>query len=167
MDIIETNRLIFREFTKVDNDKLYQLLSDEIVMKYCFGPLDEISSQKWLDMVIECYKEFGYDYWAVYERETDSFIGQIGILNQKIDGQDEDCLAFMIGKEFWNKGYATEGARACLQYAFTTLKLKKVVATVEPENFPSIAVLKKIGMKYIGDTEYMNEKAAVYSISTL
>lgn len=165
MDIIQTDRLVFREFTQADIDKLFLLLSDTIVMKHCLGPMDITGVQKWLDIAIECYKKYGYDYWAVYERYTNTFIGQIGILNQEIDGKREECLAFMIGQKYWNKGYATEGAIACINYAFKSLKLERLIATVEPENLQSICVLKKIGMKYVGEINYINKKVYIYSIN--
>jgi RimJ/RimL family protein N-acetyltransferase len=165
MDIIQTNRLVFRKFSQADIESLFFLLSDPIVMKYCSGTLNIIGTQKWLDLVIESYKKYGYDYWAVYERNTDDFLGQIGILNQEIDGKQEECLAFMIGQKYWNKGYATEGSIACINYAFKSLKLEKLIATVNPENLQSICVLRKIGMKYICEANYANEKVHIYSIN--
>ena len=102
MDIIQTDRLVFREFTQADIDKLLLLLNETIVMKYCSGPMNITGTQKWLDIAIECYKKYGYDYWAVYERYTNTFIGQIGILNQEIDNKQENCLAFMIRQKYWN-----------------------------------------------------------------
>lgn len=163
-NILETGRLVFREFTEEDADKLFFLLSDSLVMKYCSGTIDMIGTKKWLEMVIELYKSCGYDYWAVYEKNTDIFLGQIGILKQEIEGKEENCLAFMIGREYWNKGYATEGAIACIDYAFKVLKLEELIATVERENLQSIGVLKKIGMKYVREADYFNEKVDIYSI---
>lgn len=165
MEVIKTDRLVFREFAQTDIGNLFLLLSDPIVMRHCSGPIDIAGAQKWLDLTIEAYKRYGYDYWAVYERRTGNFLGQIGILNQKIDDKAEDCLAFMIWQKYWNKGYATEGAIACIDYAFKSLKLEKLIATVEPENLQSICVLRKIGMKYVKDTNYANKNAHVYSIS--
>lgn len=103
MDIIQTNRLVFREFTQADIDKLFLLLSDTIVMKHCLGTIDITGTKKWLDIAIECSEKYGYDYWAVYEKNTDTFMGQIGILNQEIAGKQENCLSFMIGKKYWNE----------------------------------------------------------------
>lgn len=164
MDIIQTDRLAFREFAQADLEPLFLLLNDPAVMKYCSGPMDLAGAKKWLDAAIECYKNYGYDYWAVYDKNTDTFIGQIGILNQEIAGKQKNCLAFMIGQQYWNKGYATEGALACIHYAFESLKLEKLMATVEPENIPSISVLKKMGMKFEGETTYFGEKVHHYSI---
>lgn len=164
MDIIYTDRLVIREFTQVDIDKVFPLLSDPIVMKHCFGHLDIIGAQKWLNSTIESYKKYGYDFWAAYEKNADTFLGTIGLLNEEIDGKQEPCLAFMIGRKYWNKGYATEGAMACINYAFKSLKLEKLMATVEIENLQSISVLKKIGMKYIGETNISNKKVYIYLI---
>jgi len=165
MDIFQTDRLVFKEFTQADIDNLFLLLSDPIIMKYCSGTTDRIGAQKWLDTAIESYKKYGYDFWAGIEKNTGVFIGTIGILKLDIDGKQEDCLAFMIGQKYWNKGYATEGAVACINYAFKSLKLDKLIATVEPENLQSIGVLKKIGLKYICKDNSVNEKVHIYSIS--
>ncbi len=143
---------------------MFPLLSDPIVMKHCFGHLDIIGAQKWLNTTIESYKKYGYDFWAAYEKNADTFLGTIGLLNEEIDGKQEPCLAFMIGRKYWNKGYATEGAMACINYAFKSLKLEKLMATVEIENLQSISVLKKIGMKYIGETNISNKKVYIYLI---
>ena len=71
----------------------------------------------------------------------------------------------MIGQKYWNKGYATEGAIACINYAFKSLKFEKLIATVEPENLQSICVLRKIGMKYARETNCANKKAYIYLIN--
>lgn len=83
MDIIKTERLFFRKFTQAVIDKLFLLLSDPIIMKYCLGPMNIKGAQRWLDLTIEAYEKYGYDYFAVYEKNTDTFIGQIGILKEK------------------------------------------------------------------------------------
>ncbi|MBY6780449.1 GNAT family N-acetyltransferase [Clostridium botulinum] len=87
MDIIYTDRLVIREFTQVDIDKVFPFLSDPIVMKHYFGHLDIIGAQKWLNTTIESYKKYGYDFWAAYEKNADTFLGTIGLLNEEIDGK--------------------------------------------------------------------------------
>lgn len=164
MDIIQTDRLVFREFTQADLEPLCLLLDDPTVMKYCSGPMDLAGVTKWLNSAMACYEQYGYDFWAVYEKNTDDFIGQIGILSQEIAGKQENCLAFMIGQKYWNKGYATEGALACINYAFGPLRLERLMATVESENLASIRILEKIGMKLDGEVTYFDEKVHLYSI---
>ncbi len=164
MDIFQTERLVFRKFTQRDINNLFILLSNPHVMKYCCGPIDIDGTKKWLNMIIDAYKRYGYDYWAVYEKTTNDFVGQIGILNQEVDGRQLNCLAYMIDPKHWNKGYATEGAIATRNYAFNVLNMKNLVATVECENLQSICVLRKIGMKYECEIKYNDNKLYVYSM---
>lgn len=164
MIITETERLVFRQFTHRDIDDLFCLLSDPIVMKFCSGPLTLADSQRWLATAIACYEKFGYDYWAVNEKNTGDFVGQMGILKQDIDDKQVECLAFMLNQKYWNKGYASEGAMACIRYAFISLKLENIVATVEPGNSQSISVLRKIGMKHHEEKIYTGRRVHVYSI---
>lgn len=58
--------------------------------------MDIIGAQKWLNTTIESYKKYGYDFWAAYEKNANTFLGTIGLLNEEIDGKQEPCLAFMI-----------------------------------------------------------------------
>jgi [ribosomal protein S5]-alanine N-acetyltransferase len=164
MCVIETERLVFREFTQNDKDKLHMLLSDPIVMEYCNGPMAAEGTEKWLNLIISSYKEYGYDYWAVYEKSTNEFIGQIGILKQEVDGKQLGCLAYMLKYSHWNKGYATEGAMACKAYAFEVLKFENLFATIEPENYKSISVLNKIGMKYSYKSSILGNTLHIYSV---
>lgn len=161
---IETERLIFREFKDSDIDCLYNLLSDPIVMKYCLGTLNMEETQKWLESIKSYYNMYGYDYWAAIEKSTREFIGQLGIIKQEIDNQWIDCLAFMICKDKWGKGYATEGGEGCIKYGFEVLKLQKLYATVEPGNKASQSVLEKIGMKYEGQAICFNRTVHLYSV---
>jgi RimJ/RimL family protein N-acetyltransferase len=165
MEMFRTERLVLRKFAKDDIDDLFLLLSDPAVMEFCSGPLDMEGAKKWLNTAMEYYKKYGYDFWAVRRRITGEFLGQMGIFRQEISGRDENCLAFMLGKKHWNMGYASEGAAACIDYAFRTLSLDKLTATVEPENFRSICVLDKIGMEKTGKTEFLNKDLYIYEIN--
>ena len=108
---IETERLIVREFIRLDIDNLYSLLSDPIVMKHCSGPLNMKETQKWLETIMRYYNKYGYNYWAAIDKTTGEFIGQLGIIQQEVDDEWIDCIAFMICKDKWGKGYATEGGK--------------------------------------------------------
>lgn len=160
----ETERLIVREFMDSDIINLYNLLSDPIVMKYCSGPLNMEKTQKWLETIRKYYIKYGYDYWAAIDKTTGEFIGQLGIIKQEVDNKWIDCIAFMICKDKWNKGYATEGGKGCIKYGFQILRHKKLYATVETGNAASKSVLKKIGMKYERDAVCFNTIVYLYSI---
>ncbi|MBN2221803.1 MAG: GNAT family N-acetyltransferase, partial [Vallitaleaceae bacterium] len=129
----ESQRLCFRELADGDIENLSQLLKDPKVMEYCEGALDYKASQRWLKSVQKYYKSLGYDYWAAVHKESGEFVGQMGIIKQEVDGEWIDCVAFMVNSKEWGKGYATEGAGACIQYAFDVLNHQKIYATVEKE----------------------------------
>lgn len=160
----ETERLIIRELVDDDIDDLYSLLRDPIIMQYCSGTMDRTGAIKWLESVKKYYEEYGYSYWAAIDKDTNEFIGQLGIIKQEVDGEWLDCVAFMISKNNWRKGYATEGASGCIRYAKDTLQLQELYATVEKENITSQAVLRKIGMTYVKDAECFGDIMMLFSI---
>lgn len=93
--------------------------------------------------------EKSYCYFAVDELETGDFIGFIGLCDQAYDVEFSPCtdIGWRLDPQFWNKGYATEGAKACLYYGLNTLKIDEVVSTAPLINIKSIGVMEKIGMK--------------------
>lgn len=160
--IFETPRLMLRSFTGGDLDDLWQLLSDAEVMRYCGGPLDRAQAQAWLQAAQRYEGEYGYDYWAVMEKETGLFMGQAGIIRQVMEGTAYDCLAYMICRDRWGKGLASEAAQGCLDYALKTLHLPRLHATVEEENLASQAILRKLGMIYERDIHYLEQRVRLF-----
>jgi len=163
--LFKSERLLFRHLDGNDLASLTELLADPAVMKYCSGPLDPGSSQKWLGACMRAYRDPGYDYWAAELIYGGGFIGQMGILREMVDGAWYDCLAYMLAKAHWGKGYALEGARACLGYAFTALGLGKVNATVEKDNSRSVAILYALGMRFIRKALFAGGEVDLYEIT--
>jgi len=91
----------------------------------------------------------------------------MGIIQQDVDGEWIDCIAFMISIHKWGKGYASEGTIGCVKYAFDVLKRQKIYATVEKENQASKKVLEKLGMKYEREAVCFNKKVDLYSMENL
>ena len=162
---IEMERLILREFVDDDLDNLYALVSDPVVMRYCAGALDRAQAQVWLTAAQRYYARYGYDYWAAVDKYSGAFVGQIGILRQEIEGLSCDCIAYMICREQWGKGYATEGAAGCIRYGFETLQREQLYATVEAENLASQSVLVRCGMQYKKDVCYLGKIVRLYVIA--
>ncbi|WDV44172.1 GNAT family N-acetyltransferase [Clostridiaceae bacterium M8S5] len=167
MTKIETKRLMIREFIDSDIDNLYALLSDPKVMQYCSGVMNRVEAKKWLESIMKYYSEYGYDYFAVIEKSTGKFIGQSGIIKQKIDDELIDCVAFMITKDKWGMGYATEVGKACISYGLQNLNIKKLYATVENDNRASQAVLKKLGMTFERESYFYGNKVKLYSLNNV
>ena len=164
-EILRTERLILREFGLSDAECFYRLNADPDVIKYTgdlpFNSIDDA------ELFLANYNEYGkngYGRWAVIDKESGSFIGWCGL---KLNEENLIDLGFRFFKSVWGKGYATESARACLDYGFSKLNLKTIIARTMVNNIPSVKVLEKIGMKFwkedycegLGNTLYYIKKS--------
>jgi RimJ/RimL family protein N-acetyltransferase len=95
------------------------------------------------------FTEKKYCYFAVDELSSGNFCGFIGLCDQNYEASFTPCtdIGWRLGKKYWNKGYATEGARRCLDYGFLDIKLKNIKATSTIINVKSIKIMQKLGMK--------------------
>ena len=84
--------------------------------------------------------------WGVVNRQDEDFIGWCGLNN--IDGEID--LGYRFFRSAWGQGFATEAARACIEYGFGTLRLSRIIARALPENIASWKVLEKVGMRFTG-----------------
>ncbi len=164
--VIETQRLILREFKADDLDDLHAILSDPELMKHYPAPFTREKSQRWIEWNLENYAAYGFGLWAVILKQTDTFIGDCGITMQLIGGKREPEIGYHISRAHTGNGYATEAARACRNYAFDTLNLGTVYSYMRAENIASQNVARRNGMRLIselsGDDGIVT---AVYAIS--
>jgi len=147
--IFKSERLGFRNWDESDRPKMLAVSSDPLVMEFFPSVSDEKSNNEFIDKMLEMYAELGFCYFAVDELSTNEFIGFIGLARQEFESDFTPCVdvGYRLKKSSWNKGYATEGAKRCLAYAFDELNLEKIYAVAVEINVPSISVMKKIGMK--------------------
>lgn len=146
--IFTSERLGFRNWKKSDLNPLFKMNSNKEVMKFFPHTQSKLQSQDFIHKMQEQFKKNSFCYFAVEIIETKTFIGFIGLNEQtyKIDFNPSIDIGWRLLPEFWGKGFATEGAQKCLQYAFETLKLPEVVSVAPNINTPSIEVMKKIKM---------------------
>lgn len=147
MHILETERLILREMTQADFCDLAEMLKDPRVMYAYERDFSDEDVQQWLDNQLARYGKNGFGMWAVVLKESGEMIGQAGITMQPYKDGEVHEIGYLFKKAFWHNGYATEAATACKKYAFQTLGLSKIYSTIRTNNFPSIAVTKRNGMK--------------------
>ena len=102
------------------------------------------------------FAEKGYCYFAVDELDEGNFIGFIGLSYQDFESPFTPCIdiGWRLAQKEWNQGYATEGAKKCIDYAFTKLKNEKIVASCIPNNVNSERIMNKIGMTKKGVAAY-------------
>jgi ribosomal-protein-alanine N-acetyltransferase len=152
---IDSTRIYIREFQESDYQSLASIVSSPIVMKYSSsGCLNIEQTKNKIQEIRNCYKKHGYGKWAVIHRDSNTMIGYCGIEKDLINGVEECELGFRFGESDWGKGFATEAAKAALDYGLNILGIERIVAIVDKDNLPSKRVLEKIGMKHYLDTTY-------------
>lgn len=129
-----------------DVDNLLYIFNDPVAMKYYPSVKNKEETIRWITWTINNYHKFGVGLWIVEEKGTGKFLGQCGIVPQKIDGEVQMEIGYLFIREEWGRGVATEAAKACLDFCFSRLKIKRVISIIDPGNQASIAVAEKLGM---------------------
>lgn len=149
--ILETERLYMREMNQGDFGALSKMLQDEETMYAYNGAFSNEETQEWLDRQIARYHRYGFGLWALVLKETDEMIGQCGITMQTWKDMEVYEVGYLLCRACWHKGFATEAAKACKEYAFTNLDAKEVCSIIRDTNTASQNVALRNGMK-ITDT---------------
>ena len=149
---IETNRLIIRPYVESDFIESYEHRKDKELFKYMDMDVMSLEEYKGLfNWALNSYNtdtngDFNYPF-AVCLKETGKIIGWCGVgVLECFYPQKE--IYYLIGREYWGKGYATEATTALLRYCFNTIGLQKVIALAKPENIASNTVIQKLGFKF-------------------
>jgi ribosomal-protein-alanine N-acetyltransferase len=165
--VVETERLLLRRLTVDDLDDLAVLYRDPEVRRYFpDGVRTYEQTRDELEWVIDVYYvRYGYGLWATILKETGAFIGRCGLLPWEIGGRTEVEVAYLLGREHWGQGLASEAARAIVAHAFATLPVDRLICLVDPGNDASRRVAVTIGMTLLWD-DYVDEEgpAHVYAI---
>mgnify|MGYP001251749261 CR=1 FL=1 len=154
--LFQSKRLGFRIWKPEDLLPFSKMNQDQEVMRHFPKTLTESESQDFIDRMDEMYSRLGFCYFAVDEIESGQFIGFIGLAEKNFaehDGLFVD-IGWRLASEFWNKGYATEGAKKVLAYAKNVLQLQEIIAIAPQTNQNSINVMEKIGMMYIRNFKF-------------
>jgi ribosomal-protein-alanine N-acetyltransferase len=149
---LETDRLILRDWKDEDVESYSQMNLDPDVMRFFPSTVPAERSKQYLVKTRQSFYDLGYGQWAVELRETGQFIGLIGFARADFKAGFTPCIeiAWRLHKDFWNRGYATEGAQACLDYGFQVLNLDVVHSFTAILNVPSQRVMEKIGLGFVG-----------------
>lgn len=148
--ILESERLGFREITKEDFTLLCPILQDGEIMYAWEHGFTESEVRDWIEKNISRYASDGFSYYAAIRKTTGELIGMMGPLIENIQGRAHIGVAYILDKKYWGQGYATEGAKACMEFAFSHLHAENVIAEIRPENLPSRKVAERLGMRIIG-----------------
>lgn len=146
---LETERLTLRELSQSDFEDMCKLLQDPVVMYAYEGAFNNQEVQDWLDKQLGRYQNDGFGLWGVVEKDSGELIGQCGITYQEYDGRTIPEIGYLFRKEFWHKGYATEAALVCKEYAFNTLLFDEIYSIIRDTNIPSQRVALRNGMSIV------------------
>jgi RimJ/RimL family protein N-acetyltransferase len=172
--IIETSRLILRLFedTEADTALLYELNRDPEVTRYTHDPMRDVHHARKVlqEVILPQYALYNLGRWAVHikpvyrrGRPDHTFIGWCG-LKYRTELNEVD-LGYRFMKTAWGKGYATEAAFASIHHGFSKLGLKEITGRALPGNLPSMRVLEKCGLSYVGEEVIEGYLHKTYRIS--
>jgi len=174
MPILETPRLLLREFTPEDADALALVLSDPQTMRYYPAPYDRAGVEQWIERNRRRYRDDGVGLWAmeltktqdseVQGSEFHKLIGDCGIILQQVDGERLYEIGYHLRRDFWGRGLATEAAIACRDWAFAHLKTERLISLIRPENLASCHVAERVGMIVWKEVNWRGLPRYVYSI---
>jgi RimJ/RimL family protein N-acetyltransferase len=144
--ILETRRLSLREFTRDDADALSRVLSDAETMRFYPAAFDRAGVKQWITRNMQRYAETGYGLWAMDLKATGEMIGDCGITLQEVDDELLPEIGYHVRRDLWGQGLATEAARACRDYGFSSLRAGTLISLIRPESLPSRAVAQRNDM---------------------
>ena len=160
---LETDRLLLRMWREDDFQTYEKMCADPEVMRFLGGrTFDTLEAWRHMAFHIGHWQLRGYGHWAVEEKSSGEFIGRLGFLNPA--GWPAFEIGWTLAPKAWGKGYATEGARRALDYAFNDLDKDHVISLIHPDNKNSIRVAERLGEKLEGQTHIMGIDVLIYGI---
>jgi len=164
--IFETERLIARQWTLDDAEAAFRLYGDPEVVRFLGGmqPIPTVEKvREYLAKVLDRYAGTSMGMWPTIERESGDLVG--AVLLKPLPEHTEIEVGWHLARAHWGKGYATESARAAIDYGFDQLGLSTIYAVVIPENTRSVAVARRLGMEELGrSSEYYGLELELFRI---
>lgn len=163
--IIETERLIMREFEETDLDSYVEIISNENVYKW-LGQRNKKTTEDAKSIIDYFMKEFsknGIGVFAVISKESGKLIGQAGVKYIR----EFDAIEYIYALDYreWNKGYATEMGKSFMENFKTYYPNTKLIAITYPDNMKSRKVLSKLGFESKGQKEIFETKLVYYELN--
>lgn len=153
---IETPRLILREWTEEDFPVFARMNDDDRVMEFFLQKLTEEQSRDFYNRIINEFKDFGYGLYAVERKEDQEVLGYVGFHNITFDVDFAPGveIGWRLIYDAWGKGYATEAAKVCLEYAKKELGMHEIYSFTTVANKRSEEVMKRIGMHKVKEFDH-------------
>jgi ribosomal-protein-alanine N-acetyltransferase len=185
--VLETDRLVLRRLTLDDIDAMSSFYADPAVRRFFpDGTLTREETLEELEWILDVYYErYGYGLWATVERQTGDVIGRCGLLPFKVvrattqaglalddpdvhprpDDRYEVEVAYLLARERWGRGFATEAAAAIVAYGFEHLDVDRLISLIDPGNDASASVARRCGMTIDGLVELDGDLIPLHAIT--
>ena len=164
--IVETERLLLREFVEDDAEAFFKLNTNPQVVRFVPDkPLLSVEQARQLlaEHPIADYRKHGFGRGACILKTTGEQIGMAGL--KYLKELDEVDVAYRFLPSHWGQGFATEAALASVRFGFAHLGLKQIIGLVMPENAASVRVLEKTGLRYVGTVTFWDHQFSKYVIT--
>ena len=166
MFVLESERLSFRQMFASDLGDFAALQSDDETMRFLGGSRSLDQSWETLQRIRRSYHENQFGLYAITLKATGRFAGRCGFIAWNIEGRREVELAYLIARQEWGNGLATEAARSLLHYGFTRLKQQRLIALINPANTRSLRVAEKAGLKFEREVDINRKRVQLHTISS-
>lgn len=163
--LIQTERLLLRPFDAEDVPAWAAMHADAVFASTLGIPYPLSAEDTWrsLAMHIGQWTLRGFGMWAVAERAAPrTLVGRVGFYQP--EGWPGFELGWALARPVWSRGYATEGARAALEHAFTVLDRPRVISLIAPENTRSAGVARRIGEQLVERIELRGKPTDVWAL---
>jgi RimJ/RimL family protein N-acetyltransferase len=165
---IETERLLLRGWREEDLEPYARVCVDPEVMRYIGSGavLTREQSEGQIGQFVRHWERSGFGLWAMEERATGDFVGFVGLAHQGdwAEGEHKTEVGWRLGRGFWGRGFATEGARASVAYGLEKLDLERIISIIRPENAASRRVAEKAGLTLRGETLWRENSVVWYAV---
>ena len=153
---LQTDRLYLRRWRDEDREPFAALNADPRVVEFLPGPLTRAESDARIDRIEAHFQKHNFGLWAVEIPSVVPFAGFIGLSIPGFEASFTPCveIGWRLAPDYWNQGYATEGAQAALAFGFMSLQLEQIVSFTVPDNLRSRRVMEKIGMVHSASEDF-------------
>jgi [ribosomal protein S5]-alanine N-acetyltransferase len=161
---LETERLVLRGFEERDLDAYASFTGDPEVMRHMGrGPFDRDRAWREMAFFLGHWRLRGYGHWALELKETSELVGRCGPYYP--EGWPGLEVGWLLGREHWGKGYATEAAARALGYAWSELGADRVISLIAPGNERSARVAERLGGRPGGTARILGLEVNVFEYS--
>jgi RimJ/RimL family protein N-acetyltransferase len=137
-EILSTPRLRLRQIEQDDLPALHRIFGDAECMRYYPATKSFAETEQWFGrLAFDSYAKNGFGLWAIVDKQTGEVIGDCGITLQPTPNGREPEIGYHLWRDFWGCGFASEAARATLQFGMQTLQMRRIVSIVAERNIPS------------------------------